>query len=329
LLVVTLVAWVLLIYGNRLQLVAFDQVYDEVRANGGAIEAGTGVSYAVNWLAYLLLPLLLSIALARRNILIGVLASAGFLLMYSTSGLRSIAVSIITLPTCYFTLTRFRNLSGYALGIGMGTILLVLTGLSMMFEVEDVPGLHTILSIVLMRTAGTTGYLMGLYHDFFQANPLTYFTHLKIFLLAGVGAYNEQLGVIIGRTYTTSSEICMNANFWATDGLAALGLLGIPIISVVVAFVCYVVDWVSQRQPLVFVVTSLLPIIILMCNISIFTTMLTGGLVFWIGLMIVMPARIAERPAERKGPTLGQMSSGRDFTAKSLFGRSSRLTQVR
>jgi hypothetical protein len=213
--------------------------------------------------------------------------------MYATSGLRSVAVSIVTLPVCYYYFSSHRKPHGFVIGFSLIAVMTALTGLSLIVDVDEVPGLQTLLSLVLMRTAGTTGYLTGLYYDFFQANPLTYFTHLRIFSLAGVGVYNQQLGVIIGRTYTTSSDICMNANFWATDGLAALGLLGIPVISAVLAVVLYAIDTASQRHRMELVVTSLLPILLLMCNISIFTTLLTGGLIFWLLSMAFMPPELA------------------------------------
>ena len=85
----------------------------------------------------------------------------------------------------------------------------------------------------------------------------------------------------------------MNANFWATDGIAALGLVGIPVISIFVGLILYAVDVASQKHRMGFAVTSLLPIMLLMCNISIFTTLLTGGLFFWMVTMAVMPPAIA------------------------------------
>lgn len=81
----------------------------------------------------------------------------------------------------------------------------------------------------------------------------------------------------------------VNASFLATDGIAALGLVGVVIIS---AFVGLIIRFIGQLVTAIdprIVLVALLPVITNLSNSSLFTTALTGGGIISVLILAAWP----------------------------------------
>lgn len=140
-----------------------------------------------------------------------------------------------------------------------------------------------LLSLVFMRTFGSSGLTTAWYHDFFLRNPLTYYSHIKGISWFVLYPYNNPLGIEVGSFYSGNPTLDDNAHFWATDGLAAWGLSGVLLVSIVCAFVFWLFDSTARGHDLRFATLLVTFEALNLGNTSIFTTLLSGGL----GLMMI------------------------------------------
>ena len=152
-----------------------------------------------------------------------------------------------------------------------------------------------ILSLMFMRTFGTPGLTMAWYQDFFQRNPLTHYSHVTGVNWFVQYPYMNPIGIEIGTSYSGDPTLDANANFWATDGLAASGLIGVVLVSIFCAFLFWVLDSVASKHELPFTALLISFTALNLANLSIFTTLLSGGLGFLIVILYLMPPAEALR----------------------------------
>jgi hypothetical protein len=105
--------------------------------------------------------------------------------------------------------------------LGITVVLIVLP-----YEEDGI--LRYLRALYYLRLLGTGGWSMSLYYDFFVTNGYTYYSHIgPIGALTGAYPYGSLgLGQVIGYNYFGSEETNFNANFWASDGFAAIGVVG-------------------------------------------------------------------------------------------------------
>jgi ABC-type uncharacterized transport system permease subunit len=87
----------------------------------------------------------------------------------------------------------------------------------------------------------------------------------------------------VGSFYSGDPTLDANAHFWATDGLAAWGLWGILLVSVVCALVFWVLDSTAKGHDLRFTALVVTFEALNLANVSLFTSLLSGGL----GLLMI------------------------------------------
>jgi hypothetical protein len=148
-----------------------------------------------------------------------------------------------------------------------------------------------VLFVVLMRTLSINGLVTAQYYDFFQQNPLTYYSHIKVVNWVVHYPYQYPVGQEIGLAYSGTTGLDATANFFATDGIGGLGLPGILLMSVFCAGVFWILDSAAQKHDprLAALVTTYAAYNI--ANISIFTSLLSGGLALLMVMLYVMPAQ--------------------------------------
>ena len=89
------------------------------------------------------------------------------------------------------------------------------------------------------------------YYEYFTGHALTFYTHIGP-ISAIFDAYpygNNSLGQEIARHYFSANEANFNAGFWASDGFAALGIAGVPVVTFFVAVFMRVLDRVAVSHP--------------------------------------------------------------------------------
>src|SRR5690606_22155438 len=109
-------------------------------------------------------------------------------------------------------------------------------------------------SVLISRTIGNGGLLTFWYDDFFQNNPYTYYSHINfVNLISQSYPYDRELGLLIGRAYW-HEKMNANANFWATDGIAAMGILGTFLANIIMAVILFLLDFVSKNKDKLFII---------------------------------------------------------------------------
>jgi hypothetical protein len=126
-------------------------------------------------------------------------------------------------------------------------------------------------------------YFNGHYYEYFSTHPKTYYSHIGPvnFFTQSYPYHDLGLGQVVGQ-YFWSSDMNANANFWATDGFAAMGLAGIAFISVIMFLLLVVTNMVTKNINRLFVLLLFVPIIGSVTNTSLFSTMWSGGGFFMI-----------------------------------------------
>ena len=272
------IVYMLFVYRGNLKLVSFAEVYDLRSANE---DLGTGLitRYLSSWLYTVLIPLCLAYGLIAKKYKYFWVGAAGCLTLYMATA----AKSAIVLPIIYVgafglfarnRLARIYPLSIGALSLCMCLLLVVRDTKSILFQVS---------SLLLMRTVGTAGLLTMRYYDFFASHTPTTYTHINLVkMISGAYPYGSlQVGQVVGQYYF-SQDMNANANFWAMDGIAALGLAGVPVATILCALLFIAMNSVTRRYNGLFVVLCFLPFLVSLFNTSLLSSVWSGGAFFLI-----------------------------------------------
>lgn len=282
-----LLAWLfccvllLAIYSDSMSLQSLGDVYGQ-RAKGAATSLAVG--YAQVYFAFLINPFLFAYGLATRRWLAVVTALCGFLIAYMITAERT----IFLLPFAMFLLyqiVRFRFLAirhVTTLILGFSTLTLLIA-----FFWRSVGAFEKLGFYFLTRLLAYPGVFVAQYYDLFSRLGYTYWSHVsginRVVAAPNLLDYDGKWP-ILGRMLAERSfnvESNSNASLFATDGAAALGPLGIIVISVLLACWLIVLDRASCGWNRRFVLPLLLPIALALVNASFFTVLLSFGGIFW------------------------------------------------
>lgn len=257
---------------QHMRLVSFADVYD-LRFDTNEIETGVVGAYLLSWLSYCLLPYYFTRGiLLRRPIDIG-FGAFGCLLIYASTGSKA----AILMPAIVFGLHLLIG-SGREFLLRLLLLLAAAIALIVQFLPDDGP-LLWIKSILLVRMLGSSGWATSVYYDYFTTNGHTFYSHIgPVNALTQSYPYGElSLGQVIGVQYSGSEQANFNANFWASDAFAALGLAGVPVVTVVLIGVFWAINRVASGFSTRFVVLWLTGFWLAMLNVPLTTALLSGG----------------------------------------------------
>ena len=274
---------VVLTYLGNMKLVSFENVYVHRFANI-EIRMAFFVNYMVMWLASCLYPLYFAIGIARKKIAYALAACGGHVLIYMCTASKLSLLTPVIITGAYLVLRfgRKRAFSSLLAGvIGLSAVLLFVA-----------PRTNALVSgtksLLFMRTLGTPGWSNSVYYDYFQRHGYTYYTHVNLvnFVTKGYPYGSLSLGQVIGRGALQSDDANFNANFWATDGIAAGGIPGVLFISGIVFLFLTFVNSVFKNLNLYFGALCITSFAMNLLNISFFTSLLSGG-----GLLLLLIVR--------------------------------------
>lgn len=259
--------YILFIYRGNLRLVSFSEVY-ELRSENEKLGADVVTAYLGSWFTNVMIPICLGYALFAKKKLYYIVGSTGCLLVYMATGSKA----IILLPVfIYLIYLVFRRLDLNKVFFYFGSMLVVLIFILTLLPV------NMFSAVILMRTIGNGGDLTLHYHQFFQSHPLTYFSHINIInLFTGMYPYKGSLGQEVGGFYW-GDAMNANANFWATDGYAAIGSLGILFSSLILMLIFIVFNGITKNYNRVFLIVILTSYLTQFLNASLFQSLFTGG----------------------------------------------------
>lgn len=150
----------------------------------------------------------------------------------------------------------------------------------------------------LTRVVAIPGLFFTDYLNYFGEVGYTNFTHAKgfdLFFEASPALIHDplypELGRIIARdVHGINSN--SNASFLATDGAAGFGLIGVLIVSVVLSTILIILNLLTKKWPLQLIIPVMAPMALTLTNGSIFTVMLSFGMLFWIAIFCFYRVKI-------------------------------------
>jgi hypothetical protein len=279
--------------GSNFRLVGITDIYG-VRGDAVALLEASGSSfggYVFHWLDGAVLPLLFAIALHRRN-LWGIAAVVGtFVFLYGVWASKISLVAPFYLLGLYWLMGRRaeRIPSEFTL---MCAVVLALP-LLLFADNPIVDMLRTVWVLVVnLRSFAVPGLLVVQYVQFFSDHPLTYGSHVTGLNAFITYPYDYDIPRTVG-FYYYGTLVTSNVNYWAQDGIAGFGLAGIPLISALAAGTFWVVDSLTRSLQLRFVMVGLGLVVMMITNVSLFTTLVTGGLLLMLLAYLFAPVRFA------------------------------------
>lgn len=277
-------------YRDHMRFVGFDDVYD-LRFETNELDTGPLVDYFVSWLSYCFLPYYLARGIIDKRMRDVLLAITAALLIYMSTG----AKAMILMPPIMLIMHGLLNARERLLPM----LLAVLTA-ALLFVTEFLPddGIGFWVKFVfLLRTMCAGGWANFVYYDYFTQNGLTYYSHIGVVNnLTGAYPYGKySLGQTIGIEYSGSELANYNANFWASDGFAALGLVGIPVVTVAVLAMFYIINRISSRYSAHFVALWLSGFWLGLLNLPLTTALVSAGGALTL-MLLWFTAQRARRP---------------------------------
>lgn len=264
-----------------------EDVYD-IRFSGQEIQNQSALAgHFIMWLSNAFFPFILSVGFVEKNrnkIIIGI---AGLIIMYMTMANKQFLFSILFLFLIYrlFKSSQVRKLTYFVFYITLPAVVLLL-----LTKYVDLPVVNEVVfalsGIYLLRTVFTSTMMSVYYNTFFQSHPFIYFSHITGINKLVDYPYDRTLGIEVGTYFFSGDDrFNANANFFLTDGLSSIGLWGIPLISFVAAFIFYIYDSASSKNSMLLAILLIANSSIALMNVSIFTTLISGGLLLFIVLL--------------------------------------------
>jgi hypothetical protein len=289
-----LVLFLMVIFRSNLHFVSFNDLYD-LRAAANDI-TNQSADFAFMLLTGAISPFFMGYGLFYRRRGLFLCGAAGQLLVYCVGGTKGSILSILFIPGMYLLLRNRRLPFGAIFSLACFALLAGFAGAYLAAGKEPGVALSMALFVVFSRTLGMGGLLTAQYYDFFQTNPFTYWSHLKVVNWFVHYPYQYPVGQELGLAYAGTIQLDATTHFFATDGIEAAGLPGLFLIAVFCALLFWVLDSAAQRHDprLAALVTTYAAYNL--ANISIFTALLSGGLGLLIVLLYLMEP-IAAAPA--------------------------------
>lgn len=292
--VITLLMLALLVitYRSQMTFVNFledaDKMYDQRAENSNLSVIGI-VLYFRQWLTNGFFPFLLVIYLQTKNRLKVGLVLLGYLLVFMIEMAKSTFFMPIVILCFYALINHRRNIVRYYYSSLL--ILITIISLLLLNTYQDNEISYSFASIFFMRTMCVEGWLCDLYIPFFENHPFTYFSHINIInFFTQAYPYADS----IGRTVSGGTQNA-NAFFLLMDGVAGAGIFGVYFVSVIFIIVKGILNSISLKYDTNLCVLIFLPASIAIINVSLFTSILTCGLLILYLLFVFVKAPMLQR----------------------------------
>jgi hypothetical protein len=269
-------------FGLRLNFVSLSDVYT-VRSEYNKILDNTNVyiSYAVDWQAYILNPLLIILGLISRRKLVVVMGAIGQLVIYSFTGFRGVFFSTGVL---FLLLILCRSFARF----GIRMLLSLTAAMAGATALYLWSGSLFLGSLIIERLTGLPGLLTGFYFSFFAHHPKMMLSHSILRSIVG-NPYESVPPIIIGNVYFRGADA--NANFWA-DAFANFGIWGVFSFTAILAVVFWFYDSITVETDLRLSALMLAMPAFSLANGGLLTCLLMHGLGFACLVMYYLPNQI-------------------------------------
>ena len=134
---------------------------------------------------------------------------------------------------------------------------------------------HLVFGILNFRVLAVPAISLEHYFDFFQHHPHTYFCQITFLKPLISCPYSDQLGILMARAYHIGN---MNASLFATEGVASVGPLWMPLSALVCGLIIGVGNKLAAGLPARFVLMSGAIVPHTLLDVPLSTTLLSNGL---------------------------------------------------
>ncbi len=292
-----LLALVLVLNHRQLHLVNLFAVENDLYS----LRSETHLSgvYIVCWIRSALLPLLLVYYLNRKSYSGVSIVILSYLLVFMLDKQKMTVIFPFALIVVYYAFLYYKESFGKYFHVFLMTLFAVV---SLFFTtIETNPITLALGMIVVLRIQCIAGVQLERYFNFFvlEDNPHTHYTHISIInKLTGAYPFGDQsIGQMVAGDGGNS-----NAAFWLMDGVAAEGLVGVIIISLIFIIFKSIMNSLDTRCSVGICVTVLLFGIQSMVNVSLMTAILSNGFLILFFLFLFADVHAVERtPIIRRG----------------------------
>lgn len=279
--------------GVHIRFLALDDIY-EVRADYSAdVGSGGALGYLLTGQAYVINPLILARGLFRRRPTLVVLALAGQFLLYSSTGFKAVLFSFVAVLGMALLFRGAKPARSIAF-LGAPLAIMVVSAVA-----DEVQGGITWTSVFTRRFMLTPGLLSSVYADYFSDNPVARYGYS--FLSTWIDyPYDLPPPKRISDYLVPGSVGYANANLFA-DGFANFGWIGIFVAAAALFVWLRFLDRASRGLPMRVAAMAVVMPSIMLSNTSIFTAMLSHGLLMGTIILMIAP-RSGWEPARRDRP---------------------------
>lgn len=231
-----------------------------------------GLGYIIKWLSNAFLPLLLVYYLKAKNWIRYWQTIGLYVLIFMLTMQKSTFFLPFLLTAFYWLLNKYSKVfPNYLFSVLVFSLLLI--SILLLILSKSSPLCFSIAAVLFYRTMCVSGHLFSMYVHFFDSNPHTYYTHIGIVNgITNAYPYNDVLGKVVA-----NGDMNANASFLLTDGIAAADLTGVLFISLIFIFFKGTLNSIQLKYDKGTCIIILLPCIMSFLNVSLFTSIITGG----------------------------------------------------
>ncbi|MGH1519237.1 hypothetical protein [Chryseobacterium sp. JK1] len=288
-LVFTMLAYIVFLYRDNLTFVnilASDEVYETRFAGQEIQEQSAFAGHIILWLSNAFFPFILSVGFIQNDKVKKIIGISGLIILYMTMANKQYIFSIVFI---YLIFKLFSSTNKVKIFRFFKFIIIPMAVLLFCNEFVDIPIVNDIVfafsGIFLFRTLYTSTLMTVYYNVFLENHPYTYFSHISIINKLVEYPYKDQLGIEVGTYFIDIEKFNANANFFITDGLSSLGCIGVIIIGIFCSFVFYLYDSFSSNSNKILGILLISVACVALMNVSLFTTLISGGLLFFMFLL--------------------------------------------
>lgn len=251
--------------------------------------------YILSWLKGAFLPLLSVYYLKKRQYVNYIIVSGGFLLLFMLDKQKATFFLPLFLIFLYYVVKNYQNMfqnyfhSFLFLSVGISSGLLTYFCYTHSVSLSDNPVLFVLASLFIMRTQCIEGMELVSYMDFFliQDHSFTHYGHVRILnAIFNNYPYPESIGEMVA-----GDGSCSNATFWLMDGVAAYGIIGVIIISIIFIVFKSMMNSVDIKCNKYLCLCIMMNGVLSMLNLSLFTSINTSGLLMLYIIFLLFDTR--------------------------------------
>jgi hypothetical protein len=248
-------------------------------------EGGALGSYAVYWLGGFVFPFLYSLGRVAKRRALTLMGLLGPIALYTVIQFKALLFA----PVLFVTVDLLLNKKRASFATAFTVMLAGLLVMGLLLNLLPFGGLLDLFAgLVPFRAFSVPAQLMLEYYDFFASHPHTYLSHVRGISSIIEYPYPVALSEVIAVVYYGAGKGA-NASLWAMDGLAGFGLIGIVLVSIMCGVVLWVFDSLAALHDFRLAGVAISYDAMLLTSGSLFTTLLSGGLLFLMLALWLLP----------------------------------------